>query len=35
MRDNYKIKWAEVAEKDLMGIVEYIEEDSTVNAKKY
>ena len=34
MRDNYKIKWAEVAEKDLKGIVEYIAEDSPVNALK-
>ena len=34
MRDNYKIKWAEVAEKDLRGIVEYIEEDSPANVLK-
>lgn len=32
MSDNYKIEWAEVAEKDLKGIVEYIAEDSPANA---
>ncbi|MBL6971573.1 MAG: type II toxin-antitoxin system RelE/ParE family toxin [Desulfobacterales bacterium] len=34
MSDNYKIEWAEVAEKDLKGIVEYIAEDSPANALK-
>ena len=34
MSDNYKIEWAEVAEKDLRGIVEYITEDSPANALK-
>ena len=34
MSDNYKIEWAEVAEKDLKGIVEYIAEDSSTNALK-
>ncbi|MFC1896843.1 type II toxin-antitoxin system RelE/ParE family toxin [Thermodesulfobacteriota bacterium] len=34
MSDNYKIEWAEVAEKDLKGIVEYIAEDSPTNALK-
>ena len=29
---NGKIEWAEVAEKDLKGIVEYIAEDSPANA---
>ncbi|NQT70814.1 MAG: type II toxin-antitoxin system RelE/ParE family toxin [Desulfobacteraceae bacterium] len=32
MSDNYKIEWAEVAEKDLKGIVEHIAEDSPANA---
>ena len=34
MSDNYKIEWAEVAEKDLKEIVEYIAEDSPANALK-
>ncbi len=34
MSDNYKIEWAGVAENDLKGIVEYIAEDSPVNALK-
>ncbi len=34
MSDNYKIEWAEVAEEDLEGIVEYIAEDSPANALK-
>jgi len=34
MSDNYKIQWAEVAEKDLKAIVEYIAEDSPTNALK-
>lgn len=34
MSDNYKIEWAEVAEKDLKRIVEYIAEDSPANALK-
>ena len=34
MSDHYKIQWAEVAEKDLKGIVEYIAEDSPANAIK-
>ncbi len=34
MSNNYKIEWAEVAEKDLKGIVEYIAEDSPANALK-
>ena len=34
MSDNYKIEWAEVAEKDLKGIVEYIAKDSPTNALK-
>ena len=34
MSENYKIEWAEVAEKDLRGIVEYITEDSPANALK-
>jgi addiction module RelE/StbE family toxin len=34
MSDNYKVEWAKVAENDLKGIVEYIAEDSPVNALK-
>jgi toxin ParE1/3/4 len=34
MSDNYKIEWAEVAEKDLKGTVEYIAKDSPTNALK-
>jgi len=34
MSGNYKIKWAEVAENDLKSIIEYIAEDSPVNALK-
>ena len=34
MSDNYKIEWAEVAENDLKGIVEYIAQDSPANALK-
>jgi toxin ParE1/3/4 len=34
MSDNYKVEWAEVAENDLKSIIEYIAEDSPVNALK-
>jgi len=34
MSGNYKIEWAEVAENDLKSIIEYIAEDSPVNALK-
>ena len=34
MSDNYKIEWAEVAEKDLKAIIEYIAEDIPTNALK-
>ena len=34
MSGNYKIEWAEVAENDLKGIIEYIAEDSPTNALK-
>jgi toxin ParE1/3/4 len=34
MSNNYKIEWAEVAEKDLKGTVEYIAKDSPTNALK-
>ena len=34
MSDNYRVEWAEVAEKDLQGIVKYIAEDSPANALK-
>ena len=34
MSDNYKIEWADVAENDLKGIIEYIAEDSPANALK-
>ena len=34
MSDNYKIEWAEVAENDLKGIIEYIAQDSPANALK-
>jgi toxin ParE1/3/4 len=34
MSNNYKIEWAEVSEKDLKAIVEYIAEDSPTNALK-
>jgi toxin ParE1/3/4 len=34
MSDNYNIEWAEVAENDLKGIIEYIAEDSPANALK-
>ena len=32
MTPKYKVHWAEVAEKDLLGIIEYIAEDSLTNA---
>jgi plasmid stabilization system protein ParE len=32
MTPKYKVHWAEVAEKDLIGIIEYIAEDSLTNA---
>ena len=34
MSDNYKIEWAEVAENDLKGIIEYIAQDGPANALK-
>jgi toxin ParE1/3/4 len=34
MSDNYKVEWAEVAGNDLKNIIEYIAEDSPVNALK-
>jgi addiction module RelE/StbE family toxin len=34
MSGNFKIEWAEVAENDLKSIIEYIAEDSPVNALK-
>ena len=32
MTSTYKVHWADVAENDLIGIVEYIAEDSLTNA---
>ena len=32
MTPKYKVHWAEVAEKDLISIIEYIAEDSLTNA---
>ena len=32
MTPTYKVHWADVAEKDLIGIIEYIAEDSLTNA---
>ncbi|MBW2465753.1 MAG: type II toxin-antitoxin system RelE/ParE family toxin [Deltaproteobacteria bacterium] len=32
MTPTYKVQWAEVAEKDLIGIIEYIAENSLTNA---
>ncbi len=34
MSDNYSIEWADVAENDLKGVVEYIAQDSPANALK-
>ena len=34
MSDNFNIEWAEVAENDLKGIIEYIAKDSPANALK-
>jgi toxin ParE1/3/4 len=34
MSDNYNVEWAEVAGNDLKNIIEYIAEDSPVNALK-
>ena len=34
MSDNYSIEWADVAENDLKGIIEYIAKDSPANALK-
>ncbi len=34
MSDNYSIEWADVAENDLKGIIEYIAQDSPANALK-
>jgi toxin ParE1/3/4 len=34
MSTAYKVHWARVAEADLRGIIEYIAEDSLVNARK-
>ena len=33
MTQKYKVHWANVAEKDLVGIIEYIAEDSLTNAR--
>ena len=32
MTSTYKVHWADVAENDLIGIIEYIAEDSLTNA---
>ncbi len=34
MKNNYNVLWADVAEKDLIGIVEYIADDNPVTAIK-
>ena len=33
MRSKYKVLWTEVAEEDLIGIIEYIAEDNLTNAR--
>jgi addiction module RelE/StbE family toxin len=32
MKKKYEVKWSNVAEKDLMGIIEYIADDNPANA---
>ena len=34
MKSPYKVHWANIAESDLVGIIEYIAEDSVTNAVK-
>ena len=34
MKRKHKVLWSDVAEKDLIGIIEYIAADSTTNALK-
>lgn len=34
MKPPYKVQWAHIAELDLVGIIEYIAEDSVANALK-
>jgi plasmid stabilization system protein ParE len=34
MSQKYDVKWADIAEKDLKNIIEYIADDSSLNAQK-